>query len=193
MYLTYLKALGGLLPVLAIFAIFLGAQVVEIGVTIALRYWASSYDIVEGLIARMTAWTPRATSLAVMTFTRQYGEGDKVTSLGTGNSQTDYWLKVRLSSLEKESRRLLTLSLQIYVGLVGFSLLFYALRSGYLLWRGLAASRTIYVDLIDGILGAPTRFFDTTPSGRIMNRLSKVRWSRRPPFFIIAHLASTLR
>lgn len=44
---------------------------------------------------------------------------------------------------------------------------------GFFLYRGVIASRVIYTKLMARILGARIRFFDSTPSGRILNRLSK--------------------
>ncbi|KAG0268348.1 hypothetical protein DFQ27_006971 [Actinomortierella ambigua] len=44
----------------------------------------------------------------------------------------------------------------------------------YIQWGGsVAASRKIHRRLLANILGAPIRFFDTTPVGRIMNRFTK--------------------
>merc|ERR1719401_798287 len=38
---------------------------------------------------------------------------------------------------------------------------------------GLRASRSMFEHLLDAVLGAPMSFFDTTPTGRIINRFSK--------------------
>lgn len=74
--------------------------------------------------------------------------------LGTGNAETDYWL-------------------WMYVVLGSINLFFYGARVGFFLWRGIAASRQIYVLLIVRVMAAPIRFFSQTPQGRILNRLSK--------------------
>ncbi|KAG9122467.1 hypothetical protein FRC07_001130 [Ceratobasidium sp. 392] len=41
------------------------------------------------------------------------------------------------------------------------------------IWSTLRVSRTLYDRMLRSVLRSPTRFFDTTPSGRILNRFSK--------------------
>ncbi|CAO3623722.1 unnamed protein product [Cunninghamella echinulata] len=66
--------------------------------------------------------------------------------------------------------------LKYYLGVYVFiNLLCLATSSGqYLIIYigGLRASRRLFVDLLDRVLHAPLRFFDTTPIGRILNRFS---------------------
>ena len=50
---------------------------------------------------------------------------------------------------------------------------FVYLRSAYFnIGMGLRAARVLYSELSDAILGAPTSFFETTPTGRILNRFT---------------------
>ncbi|WWD19355.1 hypothetical protein CI109_103814 [Kwoniella shandongensis] len=61
----------------------------------------------------------------------------------------------------------------IYWGLSAVYILAVAARVGITFVGALTASKSLYKKLLKRILGAKMRFFDSTPSGRIMNRLSK--------------------
>ncbi len=66
-----------------------------------------------------------------------------------------------------------TYYLSIYLAIsLGFMIMA-VLRDGYEFFISLRASRRIYRRLTDAILNARPQFFDRTPVGRIMNRLSK--------------------
>lgn len=63
--------------------------------------------------------------------------------------------------------------LWIYVGLnMGYSLFVY-IRLIFMYLIGLRASRRLFESLLSTVMRAPMKFFDTTPTGRIINRLSK--------------------
>lgn len=75
------------------------------------------------------------------------------------------------SSADNTSRADFWLWTYVVVGV--FSVLSIAVRNAYTLHRAVIASRYLYTCLMNSILGAPIRFFDSTPTGRILNRLSK--------------------
>ncbi len=63
--------------------------------------------------------------------------------------------------------------LGVYAGL-GFSQAFAVLFSSFTLASaGIFASRTLHSGMLKNILRSPMSFFDTTPTGRILNRFSK--------------------
>uniref|UniRef100_M4BJZ7 Uncharacterized protein n=1 Tax=Hyaloperonospora arabidopsidis (strain Emoy2) TaxID=559515 RepID=M4BJZ7_HYAAE len=61
----------------------------------------------------------------------------------------------------------------VYMGLNGLYAVALYVRTLAIYKGGLRASRSLFQNLLARILRAPTSFFDTTPTGRIMNRLSK--------------------
>lgn len=61
----------------------------------------------------------------------------------------------------------------VYLGISGLYLIAIAARVGVSFMGSLHASSQLYKWMLKSILGAKLRFFDATPSGRIMNRLSK--------------------
>ncbi|KAI3478093.1 hypothetical protein L1887_60024 [Cichorium endivia] len=72
-----------------------------------------------------------------------------------------------------DGRDLDTYYLSVYLAIsLGFMIMA-VLRDGYEFFISLRASRRIYRRLTDAILNARPQFFDRTPVGRIMNRLSK--------------------
>ncbi|KAK4703719.1 hypothetical protein P7C70_g2503, partial [Phenoliferia sp. Uapishka_3] len=158
-YLLYLRSMGGWWLAALSLSIFVAAQLAEIGVSLALRYWAASYDDEENSARQLVVMTLH-TSLnrwrsvpSAMLHPFRSNE-DLFSTTGYGNETTDYWLKM-----------------YVVLGLINLSL--YAARVAFFLHRGVVASRIIYTELIDKILGARIRFFDQTPTGRILNRLSK--------------------
>jgi ABC-type multidrug transport system fused ATPase/permease subunit len=61
----------------------------------------------------------------------------------------------------------------IYLTLSLVTVALYALRTWWILNSGLRAAKLVYSRLIVRILGSTIKFFDTTPVGRIVNRLSR--------------------
>ncbi|KAL8280178.1 hypothetical protein RQP46_007508 [Phenoliferia psychrophenolica] len=62
--------------------------------------------------------------------------------------------------------------LKVYCLLSLLDLVLFAARVAFWLRRALSAARGIYDRLISSLLGATVRFYDSTPTGRIINRIS---------------------
>lgn len=67
--------------------------------------------------------------------------------------------------------------LGIYAGLGIFVLITAFAKEIFARSRSLAAGKTIHDEALRGVLYAPMRFFDATPSGRILNRFSRDQFS----------------
>ncbi|CEI91841.1 hypothetical protein RMCBS344292_06118 [Rhizopus microsporus] len=61
----------------------------------------------------------------------------------------------------------------IYIVISVSCILFEAIRSAMLYWGSIRGARILFDSLVDRIVRAPMRFFDTTPVGRILNRFGK--------------------
>ncbi|GAA5950453.1 hypothetical protein JCM3765_004553 [Sporobolomyces pararoseus] len=142
-YLLYIRALGGFTWLLIIVFVYVLAQVSEVAVNLALRYWAQSYDTIETSAKSIFVSSVRSPLVHSVRDDRS-----------DSRHNPDFWLVV-------------------YCVLALVSMLLSSARVAFFLWRGVCASKTIYRMLISRILGARIRFFDSTPTGRILNRLSK--------------------
>lgn len=82
---------------------------------------------------------------------------------------SDYWL-----AYETSEEHTFTPRLFIFVyGIVGIiSCLFVTARAFVITFLGLKTAQGFFNQILDSILHAPMSFFDTTPSGRILNRAS---------------------
>ncbi|GAA6009491.1 hypothetical protein JCM10207_003801 [Rhodosporidiobolus poonsookiae] len=166
-YFMYFRAFGGL-PVIGItLAILLAAQLSDIAVNLALRYWAQAFDNTEASFGTLLAstvnhsvqrWQAVPTVVSgvfhVSSSAVREGQVHAADLISDHAHDPDFWLKA-------------------YCLLAVANLTLITSRVAFWLWRGLAASKKIYSDLITNILGARIRFFDSTPTGRILNRLSK--------------------
>lgn len=168
----YIKAMGGWALLAVSLLIFFGAQASEIAVSLALRYWAGSYDDNSQSLGPLLSTTvhhslsryhsiPIFFASTISSSTRFVSSfaltptpstqlifsnttADAVISrVGGGTEETRYWLLV-------------------YVGLAGINLLFYGARVGFFLWQGLVASRVLYDGLIARIMGSPSAFFSSS-------------------------------
>ena len=140
----YFKAMGGLFFWVILGVAFGGAQLLQIASNAWIKDWANANDP---------------------------GAHRRHNSLLANNT-------ISTSTSEMTMRTyLLTRSTQFYLGVyVGITFVFLigvAARFGIGYLGSLRASRRLYDKLLKRILGAKMRFFDSTPSGRIINRLSK--------------------
>jgi len=63
--------------------------------------------------------------------------------------------------------------LQVYAAINGLAILAQYLKSLFVYVSGVGASAELFDAMLQKILRAPMHFFDTTPTGRIINRFSK--------------------
>ncbi|VFQ65154.1 unnamed protein product [Cuscuta campestris] len=81
----------------------------------------------------------------------------------------DYWLAYETSSPDGFKPSLFII---VYSAIGGFLVLLVVLRSFVVAALGLKTCQSLFNQIIDSILHAPMSFFDTTPSGRILSRVS---------------------
>ena len=83
----------------------------------------------------------------------------------------DVWLAEWIEADDSETR--LSFYIPIYCGAVVAACVLIYLRSILtMVVMGVRASRHLHEKLLAAILAAPTLFFETTPSGRILNRFT---------------------
>ncbi|CAK5240113.1 unnamed protein product [Aphanomyces euteiches] len=89
---------------------------------------------------------------------------------------SDLWLSAWTSSSSlvapEEFHSRAQYNILVYASLALSSSIMVAFRSITVSWAGLRASKQLFVNLCRALLGAPMRFFDTNPLGRILNRFS---------------------
>lgn len=82
---------------------------------------------------------------------------------------SDYWLAYETS----EARDFVaSLFIGVYSGLAAISCVFVAIRSILVAFLGLKTAQSFFDQILNSILHAPMSFFDTTPSGRVLSRVS---------------------
>ncbi|GAA5828043.1 hypothetical protein JCM11251_005706 [Rhodosporidiobolus azoricus] len=166
-YFAYIRAFGGPSILLITLAILLSAQLSDIAVNAALRYWAGTFEskeasatfVLAAVHASAKRWQAVPAHLASIAGYTSDAIGNKrlvsaADVISEHSNDPDFWLKM-------------------YCILAAVNLVLITSRVAFWLWRGLIAGRTMYDNLIRSIFGARVRFFDSTPTGRILNRLSK--------------------
>jgi ABC-type multidrug transport system fused ATPase/permease subunit len=164
--LLYFMAMGGWFYWTIATLIFLAGQVISISTNIWIREWANAYarksQSIEkfptthptlsipgmGLIfnffnAGTSKWTP-------------FFVGNGTYSLVSSNDKVDDWYY-----------------LAVYAAIGGVLMISVFFREAVLFWGSITASRRIHRKLLEHVMRAKFRFFDSTPLGQIMNRFSK--------------------
>lgn len=84
---------------------------------------------------------------------------------------SDYWLAYETSADISSSFRP-SLFIQVYAAIAMVSIVLITARSFLIAYLGLKTAQIFFRQILNSILHAPMSFFDTTPSGRILSRVS---------------------
>ncbi|ODQ68048.1 hypothetical protein NADFUDRAFT_76405 [Nadsonia fulvescens var. elongata DSM 6958] len=169
-YKGYLTAMGNYWYWLAVLAALAIQQVSNIIQSWWIREWSLSYNdnvTVNGTANALISLLKSSSDSETTGYTTMIGFVNSFSSLKP-NEITSYWE----STMTTESH-----STVYYLGIYAALGVIYTLiitgRDLIVLLGGLTASRKLFNELLENVLYARLRFFDSTPLGRIMNRFSK--------------------
>jgi ABC-type multidrug transport system fused ATPase/permease subunit len=156
-YKTYLKACGGWPFWTALVLAYVTARLFSFGENWWLRIWASAYA--KHGDAPMSLMSAQSSA--------KHGIFDTFTSTLQNQNVFRSWVFEQSEPI----------NVDYYIGvylLICFSfVLFDTSRVILLYWGSIRGARKLFEALLDRIIYAPMRFFDTTPVGRILNRFGK--------------------
>ena len=96
---------------------------------------------------------------------------------------SNIWLATEISNPDISSAYLIS----VY-GIVSLlSVVFFFFRSALIVHLGLKASKSFFYGLMNAVMKAPMSFFDSTPSGRILNRVMEHIFHYIARFFMYAY------
>ncbi|RUP16849.1 P-loop containing nucleoside triphosphate hydrolase protein [Jimgerdemannia flammicorona] len=186
-YALYFNAAGGVWFWIAVVALFALTQVMVIGQDYWIKVWAAAYKTENAdLKANATRFDTASVLFGSQSYSQipslEYVSKQVVSLLWIGDGENvevdvNYYLIVYFLiefHYDRESKRWLisplTATSPKHVGVA--TMLVATVRSWLLFMGSLEASRSLHANLLDRILRAKLRFFDTTPLGRIVNRFS---------------------
>ncbi|OAD65376.1 hypothetical protein PHYBLDRAFT_189572 [Phycomyces blakesleeanus NRRL 1555(-)] len=178
-YASYFYASGGFFFWISVLILFCLAQACVLGQDYWIKVWASAYSAnpspsnLTATIADENASSSSSSFVGIFSIA-SFG------SIGSDMMAASYSHPVGISSglgsyaVGQDGTD--EVDVKYYLGvyfLIGMIALVVSSLRTYILYQGsLTASRNIHVQLLDRILRAKVRFFDTTPMGRIVNRFS---------------------
>lgn len=159
LYKLYFKLVGNWFFWAFIFAGIIGVRSLDVSASWWLKKWAQSYETSTGDFATMI---PKI---------QANFESAKEWPISVSYLNSLASTPSILSKDDSTSR--LNMYLGIYVLINVGNILLSVTRFACMYWGGIRASKKLYELLLDRVLRAPLRFFDTTPVGRIVNRFAK--------------------
>ncbi|KAB0798127.1 hypothetical protein PPYR_09120 [Photinus pyralis] len=158
-YLAYIRA-GGPIVLLGFFVImFILAHIVYMGCDIWLRYWTNEEE--QNKLPDPITISPIFLNDQNLTFLESTTINYEINYNDTFHETTPY-------SLQTQYRYI-----YIYTGLILLTIFLTILRSMLFFKICMNASKGLHNTMFGNVLKATMRFFDTNPSGRILNRFSK--------------------
>ncbi|RUS23063.1 hypothetical protein BC937DRAFT_92822, partial [Endogone sp. FLAS-F59071] len=169
-YATYFKAAGGFWFWVVVVALFVLTQVMIIGQDYWIKVWAAAYKT-ESLGDHIINVT-RFDAMSMSFESQIHGQFLGLEQLS--NQFMHRWMgkdeQTNFSSIYQKVDVNFYLIVYFLIGIATTCV--FTIRSWLLYMGSLEASRRLHAKLLDRILRAKLRFFDTTPLGRIVNRFS---------------------
>ncbi|KAH8701779.1 putative ABC bile acid transporter [Talaromyces proteolyticus] len=160
----YLNAMGPWHYWIAGVGVFVAQQFGSAATNIWIRQWANAYDIQQDQPADVGSY-------AAMSSLK--GPSFVAGSVPRTNSWGDFQLLSSFRSAESNNNVDVTYYLSVYA-LLGLTYVIISMgRELVLFWGSLHASWKIHETLLQSVLHAKFKFFDSTPLGQLMNRFSK--------------------
>ncbi|OBZ84683.1 ATP-dependent bile acid permease [Choanephora cucurbitarum] len=161
-YYTYIQTTGGVLFWAAVILLFCSAQGSVLGQNYWIKIWSAAYNTTESNLVENN----------ISIYHQMFLLNDATSQLFKINAVAP----PSITEIIRQVRQRHTVDISYYLGiyfLIGLLSLALTTLNSLLLYHGsLKASKTIHNQLLDRILRAKIRFFDTTPMGRIINRFS---------------------
>ncbi|CAG8509015.1 21771_t:CDS:10 [Cetraspora pellucida] len=173
-YKLYLVASGGFWYWLSVFLLFVVVQIIYVGQDWWVQKWTKAYNDSYNQIHQLaTTMSWRFTSLFLDNlYTTKNLALSYVSSPSLNHSSIN-----RLSSVNilEETHEPVNVDYYLWVyALIGLaSIILTSFRAYYIFTGSLIASKKLHSGMLDKVLSATLRFYDTTPIGRILNRFSK--------------------
>ncbi|KAG0140699.1 hypothetical protein CROQUDRAFT_664859 [Cronartium quercuum f. sp. fusiforme G11] len=161
-YKLYFKALGGFFPIAITLILYAGSEFGNAISNWILKEWAGAND---------TKAKSLESNWMVMKFI--YNPIITVTTLSREVPELLYWHRSHENIGTLDSHAQVDKYIQWYTLASVITLFLQLLRQFYFTMRSVKAARKIYDCLIRTVLNAKVRFFDTVPTGRILNRFTK--------------------
>ncbi|RIA90254.1 P-loop containing nucleoside triphosphate hydrolase protein [Glomus cerebriforme] len=181
-YKIYFTASGGFLFWAFLILMFLITQIFQVGQDWWIREWSNAYtlahnqiyDVASTLSSIITSWSFISTSQSVYNTLSTFSLPQLVTtSFNASRSSDDCISSQTINSEQVKNQVDVNYYISIYVLIGVLTALFGSIRTYYMSMGSLVASRKLHEAILDKVLKAKIRFFDTTPIGRILNRFSK--------------------
>ena len=161
----YFKSMGPWYLWTAVLLAYILENLANVATGVWIRQWANSY--------------PTSETIAVST---EHNSTEFASQLATwaGSTRTMFFVATRVAAdgigvttVPAPDSVNISYYLTIYVALGVLYIVLALLRLGFLFKGALNASRRLHAELLNCVLRAKFKFFDTTPLGQIMNRFSK--------------------
>lgn len=161
-YAWYIKVFGGIPIVLALCSVFMVANSITILQAWWMRLWASSADTIKA-----------AVTYVVNDLTIKQGKQDSVLLNSAIHLNNEGSFFANAQSISQMTGHGTVYYISIYFGIGVLFAVISSLKVIATFVAGCNASRKMFNIILDNVMFAKLRFFDTTPIGRIMNRFSK--------------------